>query len=219
LQDGNDREANIARWLNVPIIEKRVAELVVLVQAPDDEPMVVARWPRNEVTRELAPTIDRLIAEYANDCSANVKARLSLRFEDGTEWAAKALRAFSGSRPDRTDTLDGSQLSLIIQQSRHNEAIVQRLIEMTDNSEKRYAGVTALLERQLERTCSLLEKAIEEKEELANAAADAVEVAEEATTTAEAALAEAEEAKKSDQSAKVVDLVVKQLTGGMSVAG
>lgn len=227
LQDGNDRVANIARWLGTPIghDDQDAMMLVLWVWRHDGEPNVVARWRRKEVTRDLAPEVNAFMTDFAEDEQANCRAKLSWCLTNGEEWCSKTFRVICSAKPDRSDQLDGSLSSVMMQLQRHNEAYAQRLVELTDTVERRqgqaderWERMFGIMDRQLERLALRAETAEQDAEDMANAAEQATEVAEQATRTAEEAMRAAEENKGDDTTNTILKLTAGQLGLGERAA-
>jgi hypothetical protein len=216
LQDGNDRVASIARWLNTPIGNNEVSALVLSIWRPDENPTIVARWLRKEVTRDLAPEVNAFMLDFAADEGANCRAKLQWLLPDGAEWCAKTFRISCADKPDHREQLDGTPISLIMQLQRHNEAFAQTLVKMVEGVESRYVSVFEMVDKQLARTNALLETAQADRDEATFAAEEASEIAQEATETAAKAIEEAEDARKNDKTGQIIEMAVKQLTGGVA---
>lgn len=217
MQDGNDRESSIARWLAIPIGSSDVTELVLTCWPAEEAPSILGRWPREDVRRELATTINVLIEAAAEDQGTTVRAKLAFVTEDGSEWCSKPFRAFCTRREFmRAENLDGTSLALLQQTQRHNEILLQRFIEKDTKSEDRVERMMAILERQNERLATALERTQDELDQAVETAQETAEVAQEVADEAERAVAEAAEAvaNKDDKVALIFDLATKQLQQG-----
>lgn len=214
VRDGSDRIARIGRWLHNKPSNKNVVELGLFLDGGQE---TLARWKVDEVFTELAPSIDALLLDAANDSGTTVSAQLTWLLEDGSPWLTKGFRA----RPDKDQVenvrpLDGSMASIITQMQRHNEAYASQLALITTRTDDRWERVLGLYERTIEN----LAKKVEVSEQVVAAAqereAEALDLAETAAERAEAAQHDAEEAReqKDDPLAKVIEITAKQLMSG-----
>jgi hypothetical protein len=212
LRDGSDRTATIARWLDVLITSERVTELVLEIGTADKDPDVMARWDRTEVTPELAPAINALIADSANDLGTTVSALLYWGCADGTKWRSKAFRAMcDDTLREHARPLDGSSLSIITQLQRSVEAKDRMMIEMFRASGDRHKAELEILDRMLARLEQRATNAETEAAELEETAELATAEAERAARVAEQAIAKAEEKAGDDKVANVINIVARQL--------
>lgn len=215
LFDGNDRVARIARWLRNPVKSERVVELVLECAVSDEPPLLLQRWGVREVHTDLAPEIDALIQDYADDKGTTCSASLQWRLEDGSCWLSKGFRGLcQDTSRENVRALDGSQLSIITQLQRHNEAKDRTIIELFKAAEDRSNRMFDLFDRALERLERRALEAESERDEATEAMAELEQIADRATVTAETAVAAAESAKTDDKIGQVVELVSKQLMAG-----
>jgi len=223
LQDGNDRVATIARWLSQPPQSDRVVELVLLSKAGDDEFSVVARYKRENVTRDLAVELSNLCQDQADDVGGQISARLEWRTEDGQAYASKALRArvqrADGSLP--LEAWDSSSASIIAQTQRHNEILLRHVVDTTrlvadsiDRSNERVERLFGYVDRVLEKLSARADAAESDLAQLAAERDQAVAVAEEAVAQADEAVATAEANMANDKLAKVIEIGQQALLGG-----
>lgn len=212
-RDGNDRVARIARWLNQPVKSPSVTELVLDLE--DGE--VLGRWPRDDVSTLLAPDIDAILLDAANDAATTIGARLAWVTADGTRWASKGFRArCADGEQEHIRPLDGSLASQLQQNQRHTEALAGQLAQMTARSDERFEkqmGIFVTLNGVLLKQLELSEKRREAAEEREQQTLD---LAEAAAEQAEAAAqdAAAAQAQKDDPMGKVIEIATKQLLSG-----
>ena len=215
LTDGGDRIATIARWLRqrVPNSEE-VKELLLTAWTAEEDPEVLARWPRADVTPDLAPELSALIAEYADDAGTHCRAQLAWVSDDGTPYASKRFRGLCGTEAVHVRPLDGTVTSVLTATQRHLEAIMQSTAHERLASDARVERMMGLFDRQLERAHERITSLESRNAELADAADEAAEIAEEASEVAESALSEVETAKTNDRVGTVIELMSKQLMQG-----
>lgn len=227
LQDGNDRIATIARWLrDVPDAEV-IKELVLECWPGDEEPEQSRRWPKESVSRELAPDINDLITDYAADCGTTINARLKwVRADSGATWLSKKFRATCPRNlQEAVVPLDASNVSQLAQNQRHTEALAQTLIEVVNRSDARFLDMVdktdARTERMFgyfDRMLERLDKRAQDAEQVADTAGEQIaraeELAEEAIERAEGAIEQAEAAGEDDKVARVIDIAFKKLSEG-----
>jgi hypothetical protein len=217
LLDGGDRVATIARWLRqrVPSSED-VTELLLTAWTAEEDPEVLARWARADVTCDLAPEISALIAEYADDQGTHCKAQIAWVDADRTPYASKRFRGICAKgAQEHVRPLDGTISAAFQQTQRHLEAIMEGTARERLASDARMERMMTLFDRQLERAHERIAQLEGQNVELGEAAEDATAAAEDAADVAEEALNEAENAKKDDRLGTVLELVSKQLmTGG-----
>jgi hypothetical protein len=213
--DGNDRVARVARWLRNPVKSERVTELVLECAVSDEAPMLLQRWARDDVHSEIAVEIDALIQDYADDKGTTCSASLQWRLEDGSVWLSKGFRGLcQDNSRENVRPLDGSQLSIITQLQRHNEAKDRTIIELFRQSEDRWGKMFELMDRALERSERRALMAEEQAEDANEERDQLAAVAERATATAEVAIEQAEQTKTDDKLGQVVELVSRQLMSG-----
>ncbi len=225
-QDGNDRVARIARWLKQNgKLSANVPELVLECTAGnDEEPEIVARWERGHVLPELAPEINRLIQDQADDRRTTISARLFWAREDGSAYISKGFRAAcSDDAREIVRPMDGSLVSVIQMMQRHNEAFASQISTMAaragDIADRHDARFEQVLAIQAKTIASLLEQrdSAEDKAVAARTEAEqAVELAVEAAEQAEKAVKEAEAKGEQDHLAQVIEIGMKQLISGGS---
>jgi hypothetical protein len=215
LQDGNDREATIARWLKNEVLSERVTELVLTARCGDEAENIIARWPRERVHRDLAPEINALVQDFANDNGTTCNAHLTWMTAEGQPWTSKGFRARCSAGTEETvRPLDASNVSLIQQLQRHLEASNRLLVDFVDRSDARWERMFERIDKQAVLAEERAQAALEQAEQLEEAAQNAIALAEEATEQAEQAKAAAEAAADDDKLAKVLDIAGRQLMAG-----
>lgn len=222
--DGNDRTARIARWLaQNSNLTADVPELVLQCSPGGDaEPEIVMRWERSIVLPEMAPDINRLIQDYADDRRTTTSALLYWARADGSPYLSKGFRATcADTEKENVFPLDGSTQSIIQMLSRHCESSAQQMALMSQRQMDNIARGDERMERMLgilERTNERLLEQITSAEDTAAAATQerdkAVELAGEAAEQAERAVKVAEEKGEQDELAKVIEIGFKQLMSG-----
>jgi hypothetical protein len=220
LKDGNDRIARIARFLSTPVKNPNVAELVLtLLDGEDSE--VLARWPKDDASTEMAYQIDAMLLDAANDAATTIDARLAWVTTDGVTWLSKNFRArCTQTEQENVRPLDGTMQSMLQQNQRHTEALAAQLAQITNRSEERFersmsifTGLQEMLLRQVESSERRRLEAEEREQET-------LELAEQAAGQAEEAAAEvaAAGAGKDDPMGKVIEIAARQLMSGGAAA-
>lgn len=214
-QDGNDRVARIARWLQLNGHPEGATELTLECGASADERELVARWPKDSVSRELAYAINDLIQDQADDAGSTVSAMLAWVRADGSAYLSKGFRAVcKAENLEMVRPLDSSVQSQIAQLQRHNEAYAAQLAQITTRQDERWERVLGIYERTIENLVAQRDGAISEAEAARLERDQAVELAETAAAAAEKANERAAEAAESDHLSQVIDIGVKQLLAG-----
>lgn len=217
--DGNDRTARIARFLSANRTKRpaQAVELVLSAAISGQDPDVLARWPKEDVTPELASDINALIEDYANDNGTTAAATLAWVNEDGRPHLSKGFRAACREEDaEIVRPLDGGYASLLAQNQRHLEATQRYMFERDGRMEARLERILGLYESTIDKLSTRL---VERESELDQARDDlekATELAGEALERAEAAEREAEDAQKTDAMGKVVEIGMGQLMAGGS---
>jgi hypothetical protein len=216
LKDGNDRVPTIARWLSQKLPKHVDAhELVLSAWTADDEPEVLARYAKEDVSPELAIDLSALISDYADDAGQHCKAQLAWVSGDDRPLVSKRFRGLCRKESQVTvQPLDGTNGSVINQLQRFCESIFETSMRERQAADARIERMFQLMDRQLERTHERLTVAETAADEAAATAEEATEMAEEAASAAEQALERAEAQKGEDRVAQVIELVTKQITAG-----
>lgn len=223
LFDGNDRVPTIARWLRQSVPDSAsVVELVLTAWTGEEEPEVLARYPRARVTEGLATELSALIDDAANDAGVHIKAQLAWVDAEGRAYSSKRFRGLC--RKDRqlnVQPLDGTSSSQLTQTQRHLEALMDvtmqervRMDSARDREHERYMRLMELQDKEIERLRARIAELETLIAELQDTTTEAVEAAEEAAQTAEEAIAQAEGNTEADRFGKVIELVTKQLAPG-----
>jgi hypothetical protein len=213
LRDGSDRIARIARWLSAKPVNADVRELVLSLEDGD----VLGRWPVDTVLPSMAPAINDLILDAANDAGSTIGAKLHWERENGTSYLSKGFRAKCDDEDRETvRPLDGSMMSLLSANQRHTEALAQQVAQFCAGSEARVERFLAIQERLIEKLCVQLDNSEKRRVQAEAGEQEALELATTAMESGEAAVKEAAEvvAQKDDVVSKVIDIGIKQLTGG-----
>lgn len=218
VRDGNDRIARIGRWLATPPVSADVVALVLSVHGnANDEPEIVGRWERKLVTVELAHHLNALICDAANDRATTISATLAWVRADDTVYLSKGFRAVcDDSEKEHVRPLDGSMLSMLAQEQRHNEAFASQLALMSARQDERWERVLGLYERTIETLSARLAATDAALSEARDREERALELAEQATDAAAEADKAAQTASQGDPLGQVIDLAAKQLLAGGS---
>lgn len=220
-RDGDDRVARIARFLsaNRTRSPRMAVELVLTASYSGQDPDVLARWPKDDVTPDLAADIDALIQDYANDAGCTIGATLAWCLEDGRPHLSKGFRA--ACRAEEAEVvrpLDGTLSSLLAQNQRHLEATQRYMFERDGRMEARLERILGLYEQTIEK---LTDRVAHREDELEQARAHvdhATQIAEDALARAEDAERAAEDSEKSDAMGRVVEIAAGQLMGGTALS-
>lgn len=125
VRQGNDRSANIARWIGAQSFRTRKPDRLVLYCWVGDEARdVVITYAIEDVIERLAPKLSELIDDYANDAGQHCKARLEYRDDGPDEIAGKNFRGQceSANVLGQSMTYDGTLNSQLQQNQKHLEA-------------------------------------------------------------------------------------------------
>ena len=212
LRDGADRVARIARWLAGKPSDPSVTELVLSLEEGD----VLGRWPADRVVMSMAPEINALILDAANDAGTTVGAKLTWVRDNDTPYLSKGFRAKCDDE-DRENVrpLDGTMTSFLSQSQRHTEALASQVAQFCANSEARVERFLAIQERMLDKVLDQLD--VSEKRRLLaeQSEQEALALANDAAEAGELAAAEAEAAKDGkDPMGQVIEIAAKQLLSG-----
>lgn len=214
-QDGNDRVARIARWLRQTDKPTGAIELTLECGASNDERELVARWKKDEVSPELAYAINDLIQDQADDSGNTISAMLTWVREDGSSYLSKGFRAVcKAENLEMVRPLDATNISIISQLQRHNEALAAQNAALTARQDDRWERVLGIYERTIETLVHQRDSAVTEAESAKVERDQAIELADTAADEAERARAAAEAAGEKDQLSNVIELGVKQLFSG-----
>jgi len=214
LRDGSDRVARIARWLAAKPLNADVTELTLTLEDGD----VLGRWPVDRVVPSMAPDINALILDAANDAGTTIGARLAWVRADDSPYLSKGFRAKCDDE-DRENVrpLDGTMTSFLSQSQRHTEALASQVAQFCANSEQRVERFLAIQERMLDKVLDQLDVADKRRLAAETREQEALELAHEAAEAGEAAAAEAEAAKEGkDPMGQVIEIATKQLLSGGS---
>lgn len=215
-QDGNDRVARIARWLRQTDKPAGAQELTLECGTSNDERELVARWKKDEVSPELAYAINDLIQDQADDSGNTISAMLTWVREDGSSYLSKGFRAVcKAENLEMVRPLDATNISIISQLQRHNEALAAQNAALTARQDDRWERVLGIYERTIETLVHQRDSAVGEAESAKVERDQAIELADTAASEAERAREAAKQAGEKDQLSNVIELGVKQLlTGG-----
>jgi hypothetical protein len=215
-QDGNDRVARIARWLKQTDQPAGAVELT-LECGTNDEREMVSRWRKADVLPELAYAINDLIQDQADDSGSTISAMLTWVREDGSAYLTKGFRATcKAENLEMVRPLDATNVSIISQLQRHNEALAATVSTIATRQDERWERVLGLYERTIETLVHQRDAAVSDAQLARDERDQAIELADTAASEAERAAEAAEQAKQGDQLSKVIDIGVKQLLAGGS---
>ncbi len=214
VRQGNDRAANIARWIGAQSFRTRKPDRLVLYCWTGDEARdVVITYAIEDVHERLAPKISELIDDYANDAGQHCKARLEYRDEGADEIAGKNFRGLceGANSLGQSVTYDGTMVSQLQQTQKHLEAcmmlnrdmvgrtgdLVQIVMSRDDfvlrNVDPLLKHLTTNRDAEMERMRSQLDDLIAKNVELENISSQAVDMAESVAKSAEEAQGQGED--------------------------
>lgn len=212
-QDGSDRIARIARWLNIPVKNPKVDELALYLE----EGECIGRWPRADVLGaedSLAYRIDAILLDAANDAGTTLTGRLSWMAGD-VAWQSRGFRAKCDREEAETiRPLDGSLASMLQANQRHTEALASQIATITQRSEERVERFMGIYETMLDKVLGQLDTSERRRLMAEEREQEALALAEGAAAEAESAAADAEAAGKTDTMGQVIEIATKQLMQG-----
>lgn len=219
VRQGNNRHANIARWIGTAKWKKgkEPASLVLLCWCGDEPPDIHARWDFPDVTEQLARDISALIDGYADNAGQHCRAELQFRNDQEGVLLNSKYRGLCGNanRLGQTIAYDGSLSSMLQQNQKHTEAIIMKNLELCETIEKSRTMVhehaALMIEISKRDAAERIERAEKERDAALERVAELEQLAEKAVSAAEASAQAAEQSE--DRVTPVIKLISDKLAG------
>jgi hypothetical protein len=201
VRQGNNRHANIARWIGSARFKKdKPDRLELLCWCGDDAPDVHAAWDFEDVDERLALQISELIDGYADNAGQHCRAELRFMAGEVVRLSSKYRGICKdANRLGQTVAYDGSMSSQLQQNQKHLEALAETIVNQSSIIAKDRTLVLewsqTMIERSTADAAARIERAETERDAALERVAKAEELLERAVEAAE------EHAKAAEQAA------------------